>query len=365
MQLGRFWYRLQRFEYWPVWAFYGLLVPFWVRAAVRARAVTYFSNVNEGMDARAPYREPKFRVLSKIPAQYLPPTLWIPAHCSEAKTLEGLEKAGIAFPLIAKPDIGERGVGVQKIRNREALRRYLQESAPLDRVLQALVALPQEFGVFYSRLPGEAKGQISGITQKDFMAVWGDGQHSIRQLMAQQFRYRQQIVRMEEVWGFEKLEEVLPMGHRFLLEPIGNHNRGTIFLSRPELITAALSEQLDQVAQQMEGFYFGRFDLKAPSEEDLMAFRGVKILELNTANSEPTHIYHPGTPLRQGAAEVVWHWNRMARISRENKRQGFRPWSVGQTLGKMWRHFLLKDYQRSPEAAAGESYRIIGTGEQQ
>ena len=79
---------------------------------------------------------------------------------------------------------------------------------------------------------------------------------------------------------------------------LGTHCRGAMFLDGRAVLTPALEERFDWIARGFEGFYFGRFDVRAA--DGIGAFRdghGFKIIELNGVTSEATHIYHPGTPL--------------------------------------------------------------------
>jgi hypothetical protein len=55
-----------------------------------------------------------------------------------------------------------------------------------------------------------------------------------------------------------------------LLEPIGNHCRGTIFRDKGDLISDPLCEVFDTISKSIEGFYYGRFDLRVRSMEDLI-----------------------------------------------------------------------------------------------
>ena len=61
------------------------------------------------------------------------------------------------WPLVLKPDIGERGSGVAIIRSEAEVAAYLERAAG-DTIVQAY-APGAEFGVFYVRRPGEAGGQ--------------------------------------------------------------------------------------------------------------------------------------------------------------------------------------------------------------
>ncbi|MEJ0054257.1 MAG: hypothetical protein WDN75_00555 [Bacteroidota bacterium] len=119
----------------------------------------------------------------------------------------------------------------------------------------------------------------------------------------------------------DRLGEIIARGEKIELVSIGNHCLGTKFLNENYRITDKLSTSFDNISRQINGFYFGRFDLRAASVEDLE--NGiVKIVELNGCGAEPAHIYHPGFSFTK-AVGVLWkHWSDIYRISSENHERG-------------------------------------------
>ena len=87
------------------------------------------------------------------------------------------------------------------------------------------------------------------------------------------------------------------------------------------LITEKLSSSFDRISKQVNGFYFGRYDLRCASLQDL-ANGNVKIVELNGCGAEPAHIYHPGSSLWKAIGVLITHWKNMYRISAENHKRG-------------------------------------------
>jgi phosphomannomutase len=63
--------------------------------------------------------------------------------------------------------------------------------------------------------------------------------------------------------------DVLSLGENRLLEPIGNHCRGTKFVNANHLINNQLDEVFSKISEGFEGFYYGRFDMKVESIDDL------------------------------------------------------------------------------------------------
>ncbi len=93
-----------------------------------------------------------------------------------------MEESKLAFPLIFKPDLGERGWLVKRIDNLKNIQDYLSE-IKIDFIIQELVDLPLEFGVYYVRFPGEENGKVNSITAKEFLCVQGDGKKTLKQLI--------------------------------------------------------------------------------------------------------------------------------------------------------------------------------------
>jgi hypothetical protein len=76
------------------------------------------------------------------------------------------------------------------------------------------------------------------------------------------------------------------------------------------------------VFQQIDGFYYGRLDIKFNSWEELREGRNFSIIELNGAGSEPTHMYDPRHSIFFAWKEIIRHWKILARISRANHQNG-------------------------------------------
>lgn len=264
--------------------------------------------------------ESKKAILDKIDDQYKPKTLFIRAGTSINDVSQQLERAVLDLPLIAKPNVGERGWQVEKIENQEALVNYVQQHKN-DFLIQEYVDEPLEFGVFYYRMPGQAQGVVSSIVQKDFLRVRGNGRNCIEELIAQNERAILQLPALRRQYG-ERLHEIPAPGEELLLVPIGNHSRGTTFLNVNHLITNELTEQFDRISQSVDGFFYGRYDLRCRTTGDLTTGQHLKIMELNGAGAEPAHIYQPGFSLWEAYRVLFFHWNVLYRISRENHRRG-------------------------------------------
>ncbi|HSC38266.1 MAG TPA: hypothetical protein VLD19_10355, partial [Chitinophagaceae bacterium] len=197
---------------------------------------------------------------------------------------------------------------------------YAQRS-PLDYLVQEYVAQPLEAGIFYYRYPGQAKGRVSGIVRKEMLAVKGDGRNTILQLLQGDKRSVLQLPVLEKTYG-DALNEVLPAGTGKELVPYGNHARGARFLDDSHLADDCFTDSIDALCRQVEGFYYGRLDIRYNSWEELRQGKNFSIIELNGAGSEPTHIYDARHSLWFVWKEIIRHWVILWRISRLNHRKG-------------------------------------------
>lgn len=236
-----------------------------------------------------------------------------------AELMNLLTSHGLTFPLIFKPDMGERGWMVRKINSEAEAKRYLSEIR-VDFIIQELVDLPLEFGVFYLRFPSQENGFVNSITGKEFLSVEGDGRQTLEELIRKKDRAMLQWDELKATYA-NRLQTILQRGEKLELVSIGNHCLGTAFLNQNHLINEKLSASFDRISQQIDGFYFGRYDLRCASLDDLERGR-VKIVELNGCGAEPAHIYHPGASLWKGISDLISHWNNMYRISKENHARG-------------------------------------------
>ncbi len=263
--------------------------------------------------------ESKFEVLELVPNEVKPKAILIKHSATTESVLLALRENGLSFPVIFKPDMGERGWMVRKIKSEEDVLQYLKE-IKIDFLAQELVDLPLEFGVYYLRFPDQQNGFVNSITMKEFLSVEGDGKKTIAELILEKDRARFQWNILAAVYK-ERLDEILPTGKKMELVSIGNHCLGTTFLNGNHLITPKLSASFDRISKQVKDFYFGRYDLRCASLEDLE--NGiVKIVELNGCGAEPAHIYHPGASLWKGVGDLITHWKNLYKISRQNHERG-------------------------------------------
>lgn len=337
MRMPLFLVKIFNYEYWSWWLFYLPMAPYWIFQSIRAKSLTYFTAVNPGIEAGGFYGEHKTEILKNISPDYLAKTIFIETGIAFEKITNSLIINNLDYPIIAKPNVGERGNSVAKIHSEEELLKYHSEISE-DYLIQEFITFPIELGVLFSRLPNEKIGKVSSLTLKEFLTVTGDGKSNIEELILQSTRARFQLETLQTRMG-DGIKEVLPLGVKRLLEPIGNHCRGTKFVNANHLINKQLDEVFTKVVESYNGFFYGRFDLKISSIEDLYEGKNIKIMELNGVSSDPGHIYDPKYYLWQAYRDLMWHWKRAADISILNQKAGIKPLPFSDILAIVKQHF--------------------------
>ncbi len=331
--------KLFRFEYWTWWLFYLPLLPYYLWLAFKARSFTFFTAANPGIDAGGFFGEKKSEILKLIDEKHKVKTIFISCSDTFDHVVLQIQKQNIGFPLIVKPDVGERGNGVQKIYSLEELRNLFREYAATDLLIQEFIDFKTELGILYYKQPGNSTGEISSVVIKEFLKAEGDGARSILQLMQQNDRARIQAKRLKKKMGND-IYRVPHEGEEVLLEPIGNHCLGTKFLNGNHLINKKLVNIFDKIVADIPGFYYGRFDLKVNSMEDLYDGKNIRIMELNGVSSDPAHIFHPGYSIVKAYRDLIKHWKIIYRISISNMNSGTPPVSLKEIYNKMRIHFF-------------------------
>ena len=249
-----------------------------------------------------------------------------------AQAREILARRGVGFPLVAKPDIGQRGVGVKRIDGEAGLLDYFRRFPKGQAViLQTLITRPCEAGVLYARKPGEARGRVTSLALKTFPAVTGDGVHTLRQLILSDNRCRK-LARVYFSKQREVLDVVLPAGEVRQLNFAGNHAQGTIFLNGNDAITPEMAAVFDEIVRALGEFYYGRFDIRYDSLEQLQRGEGFSIIEVNGAGAEPIHMWDGRMTLREAYQVVMWQYRHLYEVGAVNVRRGFGTLSLWQVI---------------------------------
>ena len=166
--------------------------------------------------------------------------------------------------------------------------------------------------------------------------VTGDGTSSIRALIRTNARLEAVSHILLPKLG-AKAERVPGPGERVQLVFVGNHCRGSIFRNGAHVVTPALQARIDEIAQAIPELYFGRFDMRYESLAALRRGEGFKIIEINGAGSEATHIWDSETRIGEAYATQFFHYGEAFAIGDAIRQRGAKPYGS-------WR--LLRAWQR-------------------
>ena len=314
--------RIWRWEFWPTWLFYAPLVPWIAWLSLRHRGFTTITAANPGIPHGGGFvGESKFQILTNLRHPNVSPSAIIDAQVPDFDAIAA--QWAWHYPLILKPDIGERGGGVKLARSRGDAIMHLERASGAV-VIQPYHPGPFEAGIFYYRIPGDASGRIFSITDKVFSDLVGDGIATFEQLIWRHPRYRMQAQTFLARHAAQR-DRVLARGERARLAMAGNHCQGTMFLDGSHLITPELERKIDEIARTFDGFYFGWFDVRYSDVEAFKRGQDLTVIELNGVTSESTNIYDPGHSLLGAYRTLMRQWSILFQIGAANRRRGTRP----------------------------------------
>jgi len=325
------WHKITHWEYWPYQVVYLPVYFQYGYYALRMRSFFFFSLANSGFSNGGFFTTSKKEIYNTIPEKYYPKTLLFESNTAFETVIETIQKKGISFPVIVKPDVGLRGTAVKKIDSEEELKRELS-SISYTFLVQELVNYPNEIGLFYVKLPNKNKGKITGIVSKEFLTVIGNGKNSIQDLIVENPRFAFQLETLSNDPKID-LKYVPPIGKKVTLVPFGNHCRGAKFIDESHLISEILTTTFTSICNQIEGFNYGRMDIMFDNFADLENGENFKIIEINGVISEPTHMYDPKHSLFFGWKELIRHYSFLFQIAKFELKKGKKP--ISHTAGKL------------------------------
>lgn len=342
--------RWRRWEFWPSAILYAPVVAHIVRLAITHRGLATLSAANPGIPEGGFVGESKSAILAQLPRRWTLRAHLIGEGGTEARLddLRQLVELGEhQFPLVLKPDAGQRGIGVRLVSSLDEARAYF-ETQPGAIVVQRFHPGPFEAGIFYCRRPGDRRGRIFSLTDKRFPILTGDGRSTLEDLIWAHPRYRLQAsIFLRRHAG--EAQRVLADGERFQLALAGNHAQGTMFVDGARLVTPALEQRIDEVASYMRGFYIGRFDVRYADLERFCRGEDLAIVELNGVTSEATHIYDPQLTLWNAWRVLCEQWTLIFEIGAANRKRGHVPVSARRLLSLSLQH--LRDTPAVPLAS--------------
>jgi membrane protein DedA with SNARE-associated domain len=321
--------RIRHWEFWPIWIFYFPVLIYVFFLAIKHRSLTVFTCSNPAIIGGGFIGESKHDIYKGLQAEtdendFLLSHHLLPEEMPLDNRLRSVaawqDNNGLDFPVVVKPDSGERGKQVEIAHDLPELTEMLNDFEG-DLLIQEF-ADGVEISVFYYRYPSQQNGKIFSITEKVFPELTGNGKNNLEELILMDKR----AVCLADKYfdqNIARLHDVPSKGEKIQIIDIGTHSRGAIFNEGKEIQTEELERAIDSIVKQYDGFYFGLFDLKAPTREDFRRAESVKIIELNGVTSESTNIYDKRYSLFDAYGILFNQWRIAFEIGAENVARGF------------------------------------------
>jgi len=312
--------------------FYVPIVAQWLYLGARHRSLTLPTVANPLIEAGGLLGESKYAYFTQAGAEarrWLARTALIEPRDAGAIALEVAETAmaaeGIAYPVVAKPDIAWRGYGCRLVEDRAALAAYLADfPGGAKLLLQEYVAHEGEAGVFYVRKPGAARGEITSLTFRYYPFVVGDGRATLGELIRSDPRLARKA-RMHCAAHAARLGEIPARGETVRLALVGSNRVGGLYVDAARHITPALAARFDAIAAALPEFHFGRFDVRFADVEQFEAGTGFVIIEINGAGAEAIQVWDPDYRLGDVYRVLFRQQALLFDIAAANRKRGYRP----------------------------------------
>jgi membrane protein DedA with SNARE-associated domain len=209
------------------------------------------------------------------------------ARSVEPRTLHGdleqarrsLSAAGLAFPLVVRPDFDCRRA--RTVADLPELRECIR-NVPGNRriIVHRFEPDAGDATVLYARLPGSPSGRLLSVTIRRIPGALGEArEHDARRC-----------------------------------------------------ITPELEAQIDTLALAMREFYFGRFDVRFSSTAGLMRGEGLCVVGISGVGGEASDVRDPALSLIEAYRRLVEQQRIMFLIGDKNRARGFAPGSLADAL---------------------------------
>ena len=326
-------YTLTHWEAWDWRIKYIPLIPLWIWYCIKSRSIWFFTASNPSLIFGGLDGVSKKDMYTQLPANLYPKSIFV----SKNLLFEEVENLFVAnsfnYPVAVKPEVGRIDFMFRKIETINNLKFY-HEKMPVNYILQDYINYPVEVSVFYYRFPGENKGTITGFIKKESLCVIGDGRSSLLELITNSPRA---FLRIEEIKlkHHNKLNDIIPKAEVFHLSHALNLSRGAKLVNLDHEKDEKLLKVFDELSHYTKHFYYGRYDIKCASIEELKKGENFFILEYNGSGAEPHHVYGNGNTLVTACKILLQHWDILYKISRCNYKKGIQYWK----LSEGWKFF--------------------------
>lgn len=334
------WRRLTQWEFWPPDILYFPVCIYIAFLWAKFKHLTIFTAANPGIEHGGFIGESKTAILEMFNATgCVAPYQLLDIESSKEEKFNDavsfMKQHDLNFPVVIKPDAGQRGTGVKIIRTEKSFKAALDEIS-YDLIIQKYIP-GEEFGVFYYRYPGDQTGHILSVTTKKFLTLTGDGKHTIEELILKDHR-AVCLAKKHLEYHQDHLYNIPDEGETISLVDFGTHARGAVFSDGWELITPELTEAMNKMCCAVDGFYFGRFDIRTPSKESLKRGEKLHIIEVNGVTSEDTSIYDNKYSFWDAQKKLMYQWRIAFEIGAQSVKKGATYSSIADLVKELMRY---------------------------
>lgn len=326
MKLRNAIYSITHWETWDWRLKYIPLVPSWISYCMRAGSLWFFTPSNPSLVFGGFDGVSKREMYNQLPSNLHPKSIFISNKLPFEEVEKLVSSNHFSYPIAVKPEIGRMGLMFRKIETLADLQQY-HEKMPVNYIIQDFINYPVEVSVFYYRFPGEQSGAITGFLKKESLQVVGDGKTKLLGLIINSPRACLRIAEMK-LKHKDRLNDIIPKGEVYTLSHALNLSRGGRLVNLEHEKDERLLKVFDDLSNHAKGFYYGRYDIKCASIENLKQGINYTILEYNGSGGEPHHVYGNGNSLIKACKILAQHWNIMYKISKCNHKKGIKYWKL-------------------------------------
>lgn len=305
--------------YWISKQYYWQSMVYYLYNAAKYRSLTFFSACNPALSFGGMLDDNKTEAYSLIPDRYLPKML---IYDFKVDLEKQIKENSIQFPVVVKPNMGYKGYAVRECKDLDELKYFvgkLEENK--EWLIQEYIDLEHEYSIMYYYYPVSKIIGLTSVSSKKYPFVVGDGISSMEKLIDQYENPFVDKYYLRKKWE-SKFDMIPTKNQKIELHHIGNYSRGSKFCSLMQEKDDQLASAMHNIFNGRDEIYFGRFDIKANSMEDVRQGE-FKIMEINGAKSEPLHIYDPKYGFWSRIKDVRRHWKIMTHIVDERRAQGY------------------------------------------
>lgn len=114
---------------------------------------------------------------------------------------------------------------------------------------------------------------------------------------------------------------------------------GSTLSAGRQFVTPALLARFDEIADGINDFCFGRFDVRlARLDEFQKKMRNFEVVEVNGVGAEANHIWDANTTLRNAYKTMFAQYQLAFQIGHLNRQRGYQP--IGVRM--LWRFFIYQ-----------------------